>query len=209
MSCTDHPLSIGHQRHLLALARYAIEQECYRHDPDPSDDTLNPRRSPAPSPLPDAEANRLQQPAAGFVTLMLNGKLRGCMGSLEARRSLKDEVIANACSAAFRDPRFPALRLRELANLEIEISILSPLEPLEANSREQLLDTLRPHIDGLLIESGPYHATFLPQVWQQLPEGQAFLQQLLRKAGLNPNHWPADIKASRYQVSHFSEADFA
>ncbi|RRJ83229.1 AmmeMemoRadiSam system protein A [Aestuariirhabdus litorea] len=191
ISSTESPLTPALQQQLLQLARRAISQGCQQ-------ETLRP-------PPTDALEPPLRVPTAGFVTLTQQGQLRGCMGSLEARRPLAEEIVEDACSAAFRDPRFPPLTGEELPRTRIEISLLSPLEAVAAECREALLAQLRPGVDGLLIESGGNQATFLPQVWEQLPEGDRFLDHLLRKAGLNPARWPEPMNAYRYQVHHFSE----
>jgi len=147
----------------------------------------------------------LRQPGATFVTLEENGKLRGCIGSLEPRRPLAEDVVHNAFAAAFYDPRFPPVQEEEVDRLKIKISLLSPLEPIECASEEELLSKLRPGIDGLLIEAGPNRGTFLPEVWKQLPDPKAFLRQLKIKAGLLPDEWPEGIRVWRYTTSTIEE----
>jgi AmmeMemoRadiSam system protein A len=142
----------------------------------------------------------LREPGASFVTLQRGGALRGCIGSLEARRALVVDVAENAFGAAFRDPRFPPLAAAELAGLEVHLALLSALEPLAAASEADLLAQLRPGIDGLVLRLGARRATFLPAVWEDLPEPAAFLRQLLRKAELPADAWPRGAEVWRYTV---------
>ena len=145
----------------------------------------------------------LQAPGAVFVTLNLHGRLRGCVGSFEARRPLVQDVAQNAYSAAFTDFRFPPLSPGELPDLELHISLLTPLEPLEVGSRQDLLGKLRPGVDGLLLEDGAHRSTFLPQVWGSLPDPADFLGELLLKAGLPVDHWSQTLSFRRYRVEEF------
>ena len=135
---------------------------------------------------------------ATFVTLHVEDRLRGCIGTLEARRTLVEDVISNAWSAAFRDPRFPALTWPEYERLDIHISILSLPEPMEFSSEEELLAQLRPHVDGLIIEEGYSRGTFLPSVWEQVSGPREFLRHLKLKAGLHPDYWSSRIRVQRY-----------
>jgi len=109
-------------------------------------------------------------------------------------------VVENARAAAFYDPRFPPLERRELGGLDIHLSVLTPSEPLPAASEAELLAALAPGEDGLILEEGPRRSTFLPQVWESLPEPRDFLRQLKRKAGLPPDHWSPDLRFRRYRV---------
>jgi AmmeMemoRadiSam system protein A len=154
-------------------------------------------------PDPEEYPLRLREPGATFVTLNLAGSLRGCVGSFEAHRPLLEDVARNAFSAAFRDYRFSPLSRDDLAGLEIHISLLTPLSPLAAENRQELIRLLRPGVDGLLLEDPPHRATFLPQVWQALPDPDDFLRELLRKAGLSPDHWSDTMIFSRYEVEEF------
>jgi len=135
---------------------------------------------------------------ATFVTLNVEHTLRGCIGTLEARRTLVEDVAQNAYSAAFQDPRFPALTWTEFERLHVHISILSPPEPMQFSSEEDLLAQLRPNVDGLIIEEGFYRGTFLPSVWEQLREPRDFLRHLKQKAGMRPDHWSNRITVRRY-----------
>jgi AmmeMemoRadiSam system protein B/AmmeMemoRadiSam system protein A len=148
----------------------------------------------------------LKQKAATFVTLTQNGQLRGCIGSLEAHRPLSQDLMENARAAAFRDPRFPALSADELARTRVEVSILSPATPMHFSSEADLLLQLRPGIDGILIEHGVHRATFLPQVWEQLPEPRQFMAHLKQKAGLPADFWADDMRVSHYTVEKYKEA---
>lgn len=153
----------------------------------------------------DESAPSLQQPGASFVTLKHAGKLRGCIGSLEAHRPLLQDVKNNAQAAALRDPRFTPLTLAELADTQIEVSILTPPEPLTFTNEAHACAQLRPGIDGVLLEYGPYRGTFLPQVWEQLPTSAEFMRQLKQKAGLPPDFWADDLKLYRYHVQKWAE----
>lgn len=148
---------------------------------------------------------RFNQPGASFVTLTINGNLRGCIGSLHAQRALAEDIWHNARAAAFSDPRFPALSAVELENTQFEISILSEPEKVKFSSEQELFQTIKPLIDGIIIESGFHRATFLPQVWQQLPTHRAFFSRLLQKAGLDSNAPLTDLTIYRYQVEKFTE----
>lgn len=153
------------------------------------------------SPLPvrvEDFPESLRPERATFVTLQKAGQLRGCIGMLEACRPLVADVAENAFAAAFEDPRFPPLAPLELDGLDIHVSILSPPEPMSVQDEADLLRQLRPGIDGLIIEDGPRRATFLPSVWEELPDPAAFLQHLKRKAGFRPDHWSRSFRASRY-----------
>jgi len=140
----------------------------------------------------------LREPAASFVTLKKHGELRGCIGSLEAHRPLVEDVAHNAYAAAFRDPRFLPVTAQELPELEFHLSVLTPAEPMQFESEKNLLEQIRPGIDGLVLEDGAYRGTFLPAVWESLPDAVQFLQHLKLKAGLPKNHWSDTLKISRY-----------
>lgn len=174
---------------LVGLARQAIETELGCSSPSLE--------------IPGELADWLGKPAATFVTLDLCGRLRGCIGSLRACRSLRDDLTANARAAAFEDPRFPALRVEELEALGVDVSVLSEPEPLACRDEAELLTALRPGIDGLVLEWGAHRATFLPQVWRDLPEPRDFVAALKRKADLDPAAWSAEMKLSRYTVEKY------
>lgn len=189
MSSTDEKLSAEQRSTLLDIAQRSIAHG------------LETGR--ALTLDPDDYAQPLRRPGAAFVTLHLQGQLRGCIGSLEPYRSLAEDVAANAFAAAFRDPRFPPLSAQEQDQLALDISVLSPARPMSFSSEQELLDQLRPGTDGLILEDGPRRGTFLPSVWEQLPEPQAFLRHLKQKAGLPADYWSATIRVSRYTTESF------
>lgn len=146
------------------------------------------------------------EPAACFVTLTQGGELRGCIGSLVAHRPLHEDLRANALAAAFTDPRFPPLSRFDLDAVRVEVSLLSPLESLEFSSEAELLAQLRPGVDGVVLSYRHLRGTFLPQVWEELPDPRDFLAHLKRKAGLPAVFWPEGMEAQRYTVSKWREA---
>lgn len=149
----------------------------------------------------------LREQAATFVTLNRHGKLRGCMGSLQAHRPLLDDLKANAKAAAFLDPRFEPLTQTEFATTRVEVSLLSRAEPFAVEDERDALEKIRPGIDGLILQHGQRRATFLPQVWETLPHPGEFLRQLKLKAGLDASFWAPDVALSRYTVVKYSEPD--
>lgn len=154
------------------------------------------------------DAPWLQEQGACFVTLMQDRQLRGCIGTLEAHRPLLDDVKANARSAAFRDDRFSPLTAAELDYTEIEISLLSAMQPMKCSGEQDALAQLRPGIDGVVLEFGQYRGTFLPQVWEQLPRAAEFMAHLKLKAGLPSDFWADGVRLSRYTVAKWKEKDF-
>ena len=156
-----------------------------------------------PAPLPTPADEVLQQPRASFVTLYRETALRGCIGSLWPRRSLLVDVNENAFAAAFRDPRFAAVGAEELHLLQIELTVLSAIQPLPAVTDEAaLLAQLRPGIDGVVIEQAGRRSTYLPKVWQHFADAEHFLQSLRQKAGL-PSQFDAAAHYSVYQAQSF------
>lgn len=149
----------------------------------------------------------LEEPGATFVTLTLHGQLRGCIGSLEAHRPLIEDVRHNAVAAAFQDPRFDPLSKEEFANVLIDVSLLSPPEPIRFSSEQDAFAQLHLGKDGVTLEYGSQRATFLPHVWAQLPDPQVFIAHLKNKAGLAEDFWSNDIKLSRYTVKKWREGD--
>ncbi len=154
-----------------------------------------------------ADAAWLRAPGATFVTLTADGQLRGCIGTLEAHRPLLEDVTANAVAAAFRDPRFQPLGRDEFTAVAIEVSLLSAMEILHSDDEAGALAQLRPEIDGVALQYGHHRSTFLPQVWEQLPDRTEFIAQLKYKAGLPPDFWSSELKLSRYTVSKWHETD--
>ncbi len=151
------------------------------------------------------DADFLHEQRASFVTLTMSGHLRGCIGSLQAHRRLLDDVRANAQAAAFRDPRFKPLTASEYTETAIEVSLLSPLSPMEAQDEQDALSQLQPGVDGIVLQCGSNRGTFLPQVWESLPEPERFLGELKRKAGLSPEFWSDDVRLFRYHVDKWTE----
>lgn len=163
--------------------------------------------SPAAGP-PSAAAERawLVRPGASFVTLLQAAELRGCIGTLEPHRPLAEDVRSNAVAAALHDPRFPPLAMAELTWTTIEVSLLGPAEQLAVAGEGELAAVLRPGVDGLILALGHRRATFLPQVWTQLPDPGDFIRHLQHKAGLPAGRWPAGLMAWRYGVEKWSES---
>ena len=145
----------------------------------------------------------LRRRAASFVTLRIEGELRGCIGTIDARRPLGDDVAYNAHAAAYRDPRFPPLAREDRDRLAVEVSVLSPRTRIEAASEEEAIARLSPHEDGVVIEYQELRATFLPQVWESIPDPFDFLRELKRKAGLPARFWHGDLKLWRYNVEKY------
>ncbi len=174
---------------LLAIARGAIARHLGEKAP------------------PFETAPWLQEPGATFVTLQLHGELRGCVGSLLAKKPIREDVETNARAAAFHDPRFAPLTRSEYPGIEIEVSLLSSLEKLAFESQKQLLTVLRPGVDGVVLEYGWQRGTFLPQVWEQLPDPETFLAHLKQKAGLRADFWGDGIQVSRYTVAKWREQE--
>ena len=150
----------------------------------------------------------LAQPAATFVTLHAHGELRGCIGSLEPVRPLRIDVRENAIAAAFRDPRFPPLAAREFDATSVEVSLLSPPERILVADEEDLVRRLRPGIDGLILEHDGRRATYLPQVWDAIPEPRDFLVALKRKAGWADDFWSPRMNVFRYGATKWTEREF-
>lgn len=148
----------------------------------------------------------LHHQRSSFVTLNRSDALRGCIGSLDPRTSLIEDVACNAFAAAFRDPRFPPLQTAELDTLTIEISVLGPKEPVKFESESDLLEILRPGVDGLVLQDGQFRGTFLPSVWKSLPQPEDFLRHLKMKAGLPAGYWSDTLTVWRYTTESFSAA---
>jgi AmmeMemoRadiSam system protein A len=176
---------------LLTLARESIAHGLTHGRPLPVD--------------PEDYGPQLRAERAAFVTLKETGTLRGCIGHLEAVQPLVQDVAENAFAAAFRDPRFPPLQDDELTLVSIEISVLTPAEPLEFDSEADLLGRVEPGRDGLILRAGAARGTFLPSVWESLPEPADFLRHLKIKAGLRPDFWSPEIEIWRYRTESFSE----
>lgn len=192
---TDPVLHGADGEHLLQIARAAIS---------------NVLGQAVALPEPGgATADMLQALGASFVTLNQQGQLRGCIGSLQAHRPLITDIQANAIAAALHDPRFAPLTLVELDITTVEVSVLSAMQPLPFTSEVHALAQLRPGVDGVVFEFGRYRSTFLPQVWEQLPNARQFMAHLKHKAGLAPDFWAAEVRLQRYTVSKFKEVEGA
>ena len=151
-------------------------------------------------------SEKLKETRACFITLTINGELRGCIGHLLPTQELFQDVIDNAISAAFQDPRFFPLEAEDLQKIKIEISILTVPKPLPFVSPSDLLAKLQPKKDGVILKHGRQQATFLPQVWQELTKKEEFLMHLCQKAGLDSNCWQEeDLKVETYQAEAFEE----
>lgn len=191
-----HVIDNERGKNLLLLARAAIAREFGKAVPtEENSSALN--------------TAGLQEQGACFVTLTLDGELRGCVGSLEARRPLLIDIEANARAAALSDPRFEPLSASEFEKIEIEISLLSSLQSLQFAEEADALFQIRPGVDGIVFEYGSYRSTFLPQVWEQLPTPREFLAHLKVKARLPANFWASDVKLYRYTVTKYKESDFS
>ncbi|MDT8387934.1 MAG: AmmeMemoRadiSam system protein A [Thiogranum sp.] len=156
---------------------------------------------------PDDYESPLCKDRASFVTLHRCEKLRGCVGSIEARRPLIRDVTENAYAAAFRDARFQRLQKYELEGLTVSISVLSPPQMLQIDNEKQLLERLRPGVDGVILEDGSFRSTFLPSVWTSLPRPEDFLQHLKLKAGLPIDHWSCNMRIWIYTTECFGDTD--
>lgn len=145
----------------------------------------------------------ITEKGASFVTLFLHGGLRGCIGCLEAHRSLAEDVAANAYAAAFRDHRFQPVSEDIVDDLDIHISVLSEAERIDCDSEQNLLEQLVPGQDGLIIDDGKHRATFLPAVWESLPNPERFVTELKKKAGLPSDYWSETMNCYRYRTESF------
>ncbi|MCB1691841.1 MAG: AmmeMemoRadiSam system protein B [Pseudomonadales bacterium] len=183
-------LPLAHRQQLVQLARDAI-----RH-PLTSREKFHLDLNHFPAPL--------RAEGASFVTLNIDGRLRGCIGSLVAHRPLVIDVANNAQAAAYNDPRFGPLSLDEYQRVDVHISVLSAPEPMSVSSREDLIEQLRPGVDGLILEERGRRATYLPSVWEQLPDPETFVAELRAKAGLPRDGWSPETTVSRYTTEEFA-----
>jgi AmmeMemoRadiSam system protein A len=188
-------LDTPERRELLALARASIDSAL---SPGQTNNNLVPFTSAL---LPPALTVR----RSSFVTLHRNEELRGCCGTLDAPRPLAEDVWRNAWAAAFSDYRFPPLTAAEWPQVSLHLSLLTVPERLDVASEDQLLAVLRPSIDGLILESDTGRATFLPAVWEQLPDPVQFVRHLKMKAGWPATYWSSRVRALRYTTESFDE----
>ena len=184
MPCNKFELDEHDRQTVLSIAKQSIEYGLQNNMPLP----IEPLEYP----------QSLQQITATFVTLNHHGQLRGCIGTLQAQRPLISDVAEHAFAAAFRDPRFSPLTKEEFSDIEVHISLLTTPEELKASSEKELLQKLRPGVDGLILQDDWHQATFLPSVWQQLPDATQFLHHLKEKAGLPGNYWSDELRFKRY-----------
>ena len=183
-------LTSAEKENLLELARQSLEAKLRGEE----------------LPRLNAKTSHLQADGATFVTLTKNGRLRGCIGTLEAYRPLVEDVQEHAIAAALHDPRFPPLKADELAEIEIEISRLTAPVHLDYENADDLLSKLRPDIDGVILRDGFKRATYLPQVWEQLLDAEEFLSYLCQKMGLPEDAWRyKKMDVLTYQVEEFHE----
>ena len=188
----EDELTLEERTTLLCLAREAME--------------LGVRGQKLP-PLDESTLTmRLRQDGASFVTLMVRGQLRGCIGVLEPHQPLAQDVREHAVAAALEDPRFPRVHERELSGIQIELSRLTRPVPLEYSDAGDLISKLRPHVDGVILRDAFRRATFLPQVWEKIPDAAEFLSNLCYKMGLHPDAWRTrHLEVLTYQVEEFHE----
>jgi uncharacterized protein len=189
-------LTSEEQKILLRLARDAMERGMK------GEELLPPELSSLPAAL--------REEGCSFITLTLRGQLRGCIGSLDAYQSLAEDVREHAMAAALKDPRFPPVREDELSGIQIEVSRLTCAVLLGYQDANDLLTKLGPHVDGVILREVPYHrATFLPQVWEKIPDCAEFLNNLCYKMGMEPNAWRyTHFEVLTYQVEKFHEGTF-
>ncbi len=189
-------LSREDKKTLLKIAREAIAKKA-------QDEAL-------PEISVDAYSPPLREKGASFVTLKKQGALRGCVGTLEAEQPLVKDVQERAVAAAFHDFRFPSVREEELSEITIEVSCLTEPQPLEYEKADELTQKLKPGVDGVVLSDGYHKATFLPQVWETLPDVEDFLNRLCYKMGVKPNLWrekKLDVKT--YRVIKFKEGELS
>jgi len=181
---------------LLRLARQSVE--------------LAAAGQPGPAPRLEDLPGSLRAPRATFVTLTSGGNLRGCIGALQASLPLAEDVVVHARAAAAEDFRFHPVRPEETPGIEIEVSILSDPAPLAYRDADDLVANLRPGLDGVILSSGLHRATFLPQVWEKVPQPHQFLDLLCEKAGLPRRAWrTGHLDVLTYQVESFQETSAA
>ncbi len=143
-------------------------------------------------------------PRASFITLTIQNELRGCIGSLQAHEPLLENLIHNTCAAALHDPRFKPVSNQEFDDINIHVSILTTAETMNINTEQELLEQLTPGVDGLILSEGTRSATYLPSVWEQLPDKASFVKQLKLKAGLASDYWSSNIECKNYQCESIS-----
>ncbi len=187
---STNDLSADDRRALLELARDSIRAELEDEDP------------------PTAEGRDVfELERAVFVTVNVDGELRGCIGNLHSQTVLGEDVQRNAIRAALHDPRFPPLSQADLPRLDIHLSVLGDLHPIQVADEQELCERLRPGVDGLVIDDGAHRATFLPAVWEKIPDAPSFVRALKRKAGLHGDRWPPTMRVALFHVEEFGTDD--
>ena len=188
----DQPLTDSERKTLLHLARQALEYAVHGKE--------------LPLLDPAGLTPALQEEGASFVTLTERGELRVCIGALQPYQPLAEDVREHAIAAALQDYRFPPVRPDELAKIEIEVSRLTVPQPLDYTAPADLLDKLHPAVDGVILRDGLHRATFLPQVWEKIPDKAGFLDQLCTKMGASHDLWRRKhLEVLIYQVEEFHE----
>ena len=195
MSIKENLLTEQQGQALVRLARKTLEKE------------LGGSQATVDEPPSEHQADAILKVEQGvFVTLKIKGQLRGCIGSLTGHEPIWQGVRTHAMNAGFHDPRFPSLTSEELDRVRIEVSVLTEPKPLAYKDADDLVSKLNPHRDGVILRKGYSSATFLPQVWEQLPDPAAFLSNLCLKAGLAADTWRhTPLEVETYQVQHFEE----
>jgi AmmeMemoRadiSam system protein A len=190
----DAGLDVGQRRRLLELARQAVGHAAHREA--------------LPALTLQSEAEVLRRPGCAFVTLTESGLLRGCIGGLEPRLPLAEDVWEHAYAAACDDFRFEPVQPSELDDIEVEVSVLTPPREVAYRGAEDLERKLRPGVDGVILSAGIRRATFLPQVWEKIPDTVEFLDRLSEKAGLPAAAWRrGEVSVQVYQVVSFHDSE--
>jgi hypothetical protein len=198
------PTSSSESGHELAAAQRAVLIDVARRSIE------HGLQTGRPLVVTPSEYHRdLKAVRASFVTLQKHGELRGCIGHLEAVQPVVVDVAENAFAAAFRDPRFSPLTAEEWPEVDLHLSLLTRPEPVEFTDETDLIQQLRPGEDGLILQDGPNRGTFLPSVWESLPDAADFLTHLKHKAGLAANHWSPHLEIYRYTTESFGEQSIA
>ena len=188
-------LSPSDKQRLLQLARESLEAAVRGRSYPPVD--------------PDALSPALRRKGASFVTLTERGELRGCIGGLQAQYPLYEDVLLHAAQSALHDYRFPPVTPDELLEIEVEVSVLTEPQPLSYEASDDLPGRLRPEVDGVILVQGHRRATFLPQVWERVPDPETFLSMLCEKMGVHSNTWRrTKLDVQIYQVEKFTESEF-
>jgi AmmeMemoRadiSam system protein A len=190
LDATDMPLGEEHRQELLRISAATVQRAA--------------AGKPFPKVTVGSFAAALQRPGASFVTLTKNGRLRGCLGSLKAYRPLVVDVAERGYASTIKDPRFKPVTAAELPGMQMEVAVLTAAKPMRFASETELVNQLRPGIDGLIVRDQGKGATFLPKVWDQISAPILFLNRLKQKAGLETGHWSDSFQAWRYETVRFA-----